>query len=403
MSRVCMISQSLHSDPRVRRQAEALADEGFEIDIICTAKNSSEEKIEKLGSITFYKVIVERKYEDVLRYVFQYFLFFIMAFFKLQYLSLIKSYNLIQIHNMPEFHVFTAVFQKIAGVPIVLDIHDLTPELFECKWQNNKKPALIALIKYIERISCRFADKIITVNDICKQYLVNRGIPPEKITLILNTPNQKIFKYDSEREFKDISGGAKLIYHGTVAERFGLHTAVEAMNLLNEKIPGSLLCIYGRFDLSYKKYLDTLIAKYNLEGKVFLNGEHPQEVIYNFIRLSDFGIVSYVDNEYMNLCLSTKMFEYNASLLPVVASRLKAFSMVFNDDSIAYVEPDNAEALAEKLIQLCHDPDKRKTMICNAYSVLQTISGQIMSERYLNLISSTILEKKSLKASTSGI
>jgi glycosyltransferase involved in cell wall biosynthesis len=403
MRRVCMISQSLHSDPRVRRQAEALADDGFEIDIICTAKNSSEEKVEKLGSITFYRVIVERKYEDVLRYVLQYFLFFISAFFKLQYLSLIKSYNLIQIHNMPEFHVFTAVFQKLAGVPIVLDIHDLTPELFECKWQNKKRPSLIALIRFMERISCRFADKIITVNEICKQYLVGRGIPPEKITLILNTPNQKIFKYDDEREFRKITSGARLIYHGTVAQRFGLHTAVEAMKLLNEKIPESQLFIYGRFDLSYKKSLDNLIAKYNLEGNVFLQGEHPQEVIYNFIKLSDFGIVSYVDNEYMNLCLSTKMFEYNASLLPVVASRLKAFSMIFNDDSIAYIEPDNSKALAEKLVQLCYDPDKRKTMICHAYSVLQTISGQIMSVRYLNLINSTILEKKSISVSTSGI
>lgn len=393
MNRVCMISQSGYNDPRVRREAEALADAGYEVDILGTSLDKGEDRIIKFGSITFYGIIVKIRHENMIRYGFHFLHFFLKATFKLQQLSFKKGYDLIQIHNMPEFHVFTAIFQKIAGVPIVLDLHDLTPELFECKWENKKKSNLTNVIKFVERISCRFADKLITVSDACKENLVNRGIPADKITLVLNTPNQKIFKYDPGREYKIISRGAKLIYHGTVGERFGVHVAIEAMKYLNEKIPGSVFTIYGHYDYSYKIYLEELIRKLNLNENVFLKGVHSQEKIYELIKESDFGIVPYVDNIYMNLSLSTKMFEYNASLLPVVASRLKSPSMIFGDDSIAFTESGNAKDIAEKLISLCSDPDKRKAMAANAYSVIQTISGQIMSKRYLNLIDSTISKK----------
>ena len=223
---------------------------------------------------------------------------------------------------------------------------------------------------------------------------MKRGIPPEKITLVMNTPNQKIFKSEQGREFKIISTGAKIIYHGTVGERFGLHTAVEAMKYLNEKVPGCILAIYGQYDRSYKIYLEELIRKFNLKENVILNGTHSQEIIYGIIKESDFGIVPYVDNIYMNLCLSTKMFEYNASLLPVVASRLKAPAMIFGDDSIGFITPNKPHELTDKLIELCFDPSKRKAMTAKAYSVIQGISGQIMSARYLNLIDNAINGEK---------
>jgi glycosyltransferase involved in cell wall biosynthesis len=398
-----MISQSNLSDPRVRRQAEALAEDGNEVDIICTCNDKNEPKIENFGFITYYKVLVKKRYENAVRYALHSFYFFMKTFFKLQSLSFIKSYDLIQIHNMPEFHVFTALFQKIAGIPVVLDIHDLTPELFDCKWGDKNHSVFSLIVRVVEKISCSFSNNIITVTDICKENLVNRGVPPEKITLVLNTPNQNIFKYDPGREFSVITSGAKLIYHGTVAQRMGIHSAVESMKYINEKIPGSTLAIYGHFDYSYKILIDKLIKRHNLEQSVCLHGEHPQEEIYEFIKASDFGVVPYIDNVYMNLCLSTKMFEYNASLLPVVASRLKSFSMIFGDDSIAYTKPECPHEIAEKIISLCNDPAKRKRMVCNAYSILQSISGQIMSERYLNLINSTIFGKKNIKVSTSGI
>ncbi len=48
----------------------------------------------------------------------------------------------------------------------------------------------------------------------------------------------------------------RILYHGTIAERFGLHIVISSMSLVNEKIPGSVLCIYGKYDKSYKKKIN---------------------------------------------------------------------------------------------------------------------------------------------------
>jgi glycosyltransferase involved in cell wall biosynthesis len=389
-----MISQSSHPDPRVRREAEALADKGYEVDIICYAEQKSEPKKEKFGSITVYRILLERRFDSVPKYFFYSMLFFIRTFFKLQILSLVRGYDLIQIHNMPDFHVFTALFQKLAGIPVVLDLHDLTPELFESKWEGKKSSSILGIVKFAEMISCRFTDKLITVTDACKENLTNRGIHPDKITIVMNTPDNRIFRYDNNRGYKIIKKNAKLIYHGTVAERFGLHVAIQALKYINNRVPGSTLTIYGGYDKSYKIYLQDQIKELGLEDNVYLMGIHNLEEIYGFIQESDFGVVPYLDNLYMNLALSTKMFEYNASLLPVVASKLRSFSKIFDNDSIAFTEPENALDLADKIIKLCFNPDKRRMLAENAYITLQNISWEVMSERYIKLINSTIIDSR---------
>ena len=133
-----MISQSGFNDPRVRREAQTLADAGYEIDILGTSMVKGEDKIIKSDSITFYGIIIRQRHESMIRYSLHSLHFFIRVFLKLQYLNHLKRYDLIQIHNMPEYHVFTAIFQKFAGIPIILDLHDLTPELFGCKWVDKK-------------------------------------------------------------------------------------------------------------------------------------------------------------------------------------------------------------------------------------------------------------------------
>ena len=394
MNRVCMISQSSHPDPRVRREAEALAYNGFEVDIICCSEHKSEPAKEIFGAVTVYRILYKRKFESFVKYFLESFYFFVLAFFKLQYLSLTRGYDLIQIHNMPDYHVFTTLFQKLSGIPVVLDLHDLTPELFQSKWEDVKKPSIIKFIKFIERISCLYSDKLITVTDACKENLVNRGIESDKITIVMNTPDNRIFRYDNNREYKVIKKNARLIYHGTVADRFGLHVAIKSMQYINNRIPGSVLNIYGGYDSSYKIYLEELIVKYNLEENVHLMGIHSLEEIYGFIQESDFGIVPYLNNTYMNLALSTKMFEYNASLLPVVSSKLRSFSKIFDNESIAFTDPENALDFADKIIKLCFNPLKRKMLAENAFITLQNISWQVMSERYVKLINATINESR---------
>lgn len=394
MNLVCMITQSNYpADPRVRRQAEVLENAGYEVDIICLPQ-TGQSRVQSFGKITAYRILSDRRSETISTYLVQSVFFFIRAFFKLQQLSFSRRYDLIQIHNMPDWHVFTAFFHKVAKIPIVLDIHDLTPELFESKWEKKRRSGVYFMVKFAEKISCSFADKVITVTEGCKEILVKRGVPKEKITVILNTPDENIFKFDEKREFKDITNGVRLLYHGTVAERFGIHIAIEAMKEIIEKIPGSVFKVYGKYDESYKEFLEKQIVELGLENNVFLGGRHLLEKIYEFIKDSDIGVVPYMNNLYMNIALSTKTFEYAAAGLPVVATRLRTLALTFDDSTITYSEPDSITDLVEKVVALALDPQKRKAQALNARKSLASISWNVMAKKYLNLIDTSIADRK---------
>lgn len=387
---VCMVAMASYpGDPRIRRQAEALEQAGYEVDILCRHSSSSiQPKVEQFGKVTAYRIMDAPRQESMLKYLMISSIFFIVAFFKIQPLYLKRRYKMIQAHNMPDHLIFIGIIQKLFGVNLILDIHDLTVELFEEKWPGAKKLFLKSFVKIIERMSCKFADKVMTVTKTCKERLIARGVSEEKITLVLNTPNDDIFKYQSDRKYDIINQNARLIYHGSVAERFGLHIAVDAMSIISKKIPGSKLFIYGGYNTSYGKFLIDKIKTLKMEDSIILNGIISRDKIPNLLYNSDIGLVPYLSNDYMNLALPTKAFEYIATGLPVVSSLLDDLSKTFSQDSISYVRENDPQQLAEKIIELCSNPDKRKSQAGNAYEEMKLISGKVMADRYVALVES---------------
>ena len=387
MKTICMITISSYPhDPRIRREVEELEKNGYEIDIISISFENQKE-VEKYGNITAYRVA---KYlpgrEELIPYLVYSFLYMIKSFFKLQQLHKKRKYSLIQIHNMPDYLIFVAFIQKLLKVPLILDIHDLTLELFEEKWPGLKYKFIKRIIKKIEKISCSFADHIITVTEGCKEKLVQRGVPSNKITLILNTANIKIFKFSTRSEYQIINKNAKLIYHGTVAKRFGIHLIIDAMKFVIEKIPGSVINIYGRYDSNYKSYLNERISVLGLSENVKLNGVLDRDEVPDVIRNSDIGVVPYLNNPYMHLALPTKACEFAAIGIPIVSTYLHTMALTFGSDSISFVNSENPEEFADRIIELCLNPELRKLRVDEAYQDVSKISWEVMGKQYTDLI-----------------
>jgi len=383
---VMVVLSNYPADPRVRREAETLERAGIDVDVICT-RQLDEKKVEKNKNVTVYRVMksTENK-ETISRYVWFTFRFMMAVFIKLQYLYLKKRYKLIQIHNMPDYLVFVAIFHKIIGTPIILDLHDLSVELFESKWGKRQTKLLSPIVRLVEKISCGFANHLITTSYGFRDRLIQRGISPNKITLVFNSADTKIFASNIQREFSILEKSVKLLYHGTVSDRFGLSTAILAVSKLQNKIPGIRLNIYGKYDPSYLKKLQDMVAGLNMENSVKLGGYVSQEEIREIIDESDIGIVPYLSDKFMDLALSTKTFEYVAMKLPVVASELLSITSIFDENCVNYFSPGDHNDLAEKILEFCENPELRKSCVDNAFSVYQKYNWSVMSEHYLNLI-----------------
>src|SRR5438045_2685965 len=121
MAKICMIAYTFYaSDPRVRREAEALVARGDTVDFICVREPGKPVQRECRG-VRLYPVSAPRyRGDSTLSYVLIYVTFFLKAFCLASLLFLRKHYRIVQVHTMPDFLVFAAALPKLFGAKIIL-------------------------------------------------------------------------------------------------------------------------------------------------------------------------------------------------------------------------------------------------------------------------------------------
>jgi len=381
----CIISKFIYeNDTRLQQQVSILEGNDFHIDVICQL--DEKKNINLRNNVNIYGVSTPAEKDTIIKYIFNTVKFSIPAFLKLQKLSLAKKYDIIIVHTLPEFLVFTTVIQKLLGAKIILDVRDTSVELFDSKWNNKKRRIFRKFVVLLANFSCCYADKIIVASPGFKEKLLERKVKEDKITIIFNSADTEIFKFDDQRKFEKIDAGLKIIYHGSIAERFGIDIAIKAIKYIIDVIPNTRLNIYGFYDTEYKLVLEKLISKLGLENNVILNGRESLESIYSKIKEADLGIVPYKDDFFMQLAFSTKLFEYVVSGIPVVTSRLKPAESIFSDESLFFVKPRNPKELADKIIFICYNPEIRKLQVQNAYKDYAKISSNVMNKHFFNIV-----------------
>lgn len=389
MKKVCMVCQSYYlRDPRVRREAEALADDGFEVDII-TLRDKGESKKEKVNGVNIYRLPLMRKRGGIMRYLFEYFWFFFLSSLFLLYLFIIKRYKLIQIHTMPDFLVFCTLIPKIFKAKIILDVHEPMPELFMSKYGWNKENFIIKLMRFQERRSFSFANQIITINEPVRRLFIDRNLINEnKIKVVLNVPDTKIFDSIVRRKSSKLDSDFVLIYTGTVAERYGLDIAVRGIKLLRNKIPKLKLLIIGEGE--HLNYIKNLVMKLNLEKYVEFHNPVPIDQIPNFIAIADVGISTHKQDSFWDYYFSTKIVEFLILGLPVVTARTKTIQYYFDDNKLFFFTPENVDDFTRKILLVYKSPSLAKKKVDSAKKYIEDLSWNKEKYKYTKLIESLI-------------
>jgi glycosyltransferase involved in cell wall biosynthesis len=343
-------------DPRVRREAEALQDEGYEIDVFCLKREGQTRK-ETFGSITAYRSAMSRSRSGKLNYIMEYVSFIMVMMFKVFVHFIGKHYSIVHVHNMPDILVFSALFPKIFGAKVVLDLHDPMPELFMTKYEIGESHRMIKIMKRLEKMSIRFAHKVLTPNLAFKEIFVERGCPEDKIQIIMNSPHEGIFGYCNDKP-----AGSKdtfsIIYHGSIVERHGLYDALEAVKLLRDKIPAIEFHMYGEGD--YKEQLVKDIDDLGLKGVAYFHGFCKQEDLVPEICKSDLGIIPNRRSPFTEVNLPTRIFEYLCLNVPVIVPRTKGILDYFDKDSLLYFNAQDADDLAKVIYEVYKDSNSCK-------------------------------------------
>ena len=234
MRALMVVYNHYETDNRVRRYAETLARRGDRVEVICLKqKNYAFGHV--LNGVKVFGIQSRNKDEKTkFDYLFRNLLFFLNSFWFLTMRHIKNRYDLIHVHSVPDYEVFSTIIAKLSGAKVILDIHDIVPEFFANKFGTSTNSLFPTLLKLIERLCCSFADHVIISNHIWGDRLVARSVKKEKCSVILNYPDPFLFK--RTRPKKEHSKFI-MMYPGTIAWHQGIDIAVCAMNIVRDKNP----------------------------------------------------------------------------------------------------------------------------------------------------------------------
>jgi glycosyltransferase involved in cell wall biosynthesis len=364
MVKVCMVvHQYYYRDARVKRYAEALADSGVQIDVLNLRDPNQPANIDLQG-VRAIPIPIGRSATSKIGYIIEYFLAMVFFATWLTVLHIKNRYDIIHVHNMPDFLIFTALIPRLLGAKLILDIHDPMPEFYMSKYQTQQNDSIVVrMMRLQEKVSAGLAHAVIAANPNFARNIAKRGVPAEKITVVNNVADSRLFdraKHRSEKQNEYFT----LIYPGTVAPRYGLDVAIRAMPLLAKEIPNVRFVIIGMGTHAIAE-LKVLAEQIGVTSCVEFRPLVPVGQVPAQIAQADVGIYPALSDPHMDIAMPTKVIEFAFMGIPVVASRLPVLVDTFGDESILFFDPGNEEQLANHVLQLFHDVTLREQLVQN--------------------------------------
>ncbi len=376
-------------DPRPRRATAALLNEGMKVELICIGEDKAPRR-ETLNGIEVYRVPIAKQRGGKLVYFYQYSAFIIISSFIFAWRSLRKRYDLIYVNNMPDVLVFCALVPKMFGAKVILDLHDPMPELMTTIFNLAENSLSVGLIKWLERWSIASANLVLTVNVACKRIFSSRSCPAEKIGVVMNAPDGKIFAFRAANSYGTRSNPSTkpfvIMYHGSLVERNGLDLAVDALALVREAIPFAELRVYGHKNAYLERVLERAREK-GVQDCVHFLGPRRLEDLVGEISGCDVGVIPNHRSAFADINTPTRIFEYLAQGKPVIAPRTPGILDYFNTDSLFFFESGDAKELAEKIVYVSSHPEVAVEIAVRGQKVFLAHTWDEERQTLVNLVS----------------
>ena len=338
-------------DPRPRRAVDALVGEGASVDLICLGSENAARR-EVLNGIDVFRVPLKHPRRGKFEYVCRYAAFILTSSVIFAWRSLAHRYDLVYVHNMPDILVLSSLIPKALGAKVVLDLHDPMPELTMAIFQVSQDSKSIQLMKHLEKWSIARTDLVITVSLPFKRIFSSRSCPPEKIVVVMNAPDGRIFPLRAPQPDALLNRGRDkrfvIMYPGSIVERNGLDVAVEAMARVRKAIPTVELRIFGPSTAFLERVMDVVRTK-DLQESVRYLGPRSLEALVPEIEDCDLGVIPNQRNAFTDINTPTRIFEYLALGKPVIAPSTPGITDYFDKGSLLFFQSGDAGDLAQQI------------------------------------------------------
>ena len=381
--RACMVAYTFYeADNRVRRYAEALIKRGDEVDAFALARPGQPD-FEVIEGVQVFR-IQTRVLDEAgpFDYLIKLLLFFFRSAWALTIMHLRRPYHIIHVHSVPDFEVFATLVPRLMGARVILDIHDIVPEFYASKFKTDSHSAKFRLLVYLERLSCFYSSHVIISNHLWRETIIRRSVRPENCTTIINYPDPAIFWPRPPNKRNDSE--FVMCYPGTFSWHQGLDLAIDALALLRDEVPELRLLLVG--DGPERKALAGMVERLRLQDRVTMKGFMSLERIAEIMSNVDLGVVPKRADSFGNEAFSTKIMEFMAMSVPVIASRTRIDEYYFSEDVLLFFESGRVEDLAEKILRLMRDPVRRTFQREESAKFIAHNNWLVKKQEYLDLV-----------------
>jgi glycosyltransferase involved in cell wall biosynthesis len=395
--KACMVAYTFYeADNRVRRYAETLVKRGDEVDAI-VLRREGQSPFEVIAGVNVYRI--QKRIRDEggpSSYLRKLLIFLLRSAWVLTRRHLRARYDIIHVHSVPDFQVFATLVPRLMGARVILDIHDIVPELYATKFNVSERSLPFRLLVLMERLSVRYSDHAIISNHLWHERLVRRSAQPERCTTILNYPDLSIFY----RRPRTVANGGEFImcYPGTLSWHQGVDIVIGAMAQLRDEANNLRFLILG--DGAERERLIALAKEHGLEDRVTIIKGVPIEEVAKTMANVDLGLEPKRKHSCANEALSTKILEFMAMGVPVLASDTRVHQMYFTDDMVEFFESENVADLAAKILALIRNPARRTAMRERGVEFILENNWDLKKNEYLDLVDRLV--KRSALIATEG-
>lgn len=271
----------------------------------------------------------------------------------------------------PASHHFNAqaalAARKVTGIPVIYEVRGFLEETWRSYFAGQVKDRdYYCLSRSAETACMEAADHVVTLAAVMRDEIVGRGVPRERVTVVPNAVNERIFvpgPPDSGlRDRLGIPQDAVVIgYVGSLVAYEGLDTLVGTVARLRQRGRNVHLLIVG--DGDQRSSLVGHASSLGIARHVSLPGRVPHDAVVEHYRLIDVFVVPRRDQQVCRLVTPIKPLEAMACGIPLVTSALPALTeLTAKDHAGRSFWPVEEAALADRLEELIADPEQRKVL-----------------------------------------
>lgn len=347
-------------DRRVWQEATTLAQAGYAVSVICPKGKGFDADHEVIDGIEIHRHDLPFEGRGAIGFAVEYGAALLHEFRLAWRVWRKRRFDVMHVANPPDLLFLAALPYKLAGVRLIFDHHDLTPELYQQKF--GKKGIGWALMRLTEWFSFKAADVVISTNRSYRQIAIERGgTKPEDIFIVRSSPKAELMRLTPPDPEIRAKASTILGYVGIMGSQDGIDILLRILEMLISRhgLTDFHAVLVGEGPELEKS--QRLAEELGLGRHVTFTGYLYGERLHRTMSSIDIGLCPDPFNEYTRRCTMNKIMEYMAFGKPLVQFNLDEGRYSAQEASL-YAEPGDMDGFAQRIMDLVRDPERREQM-----------------------------------------